>query len=155
MAQRRAMAKRAWHHALWAQTPGAYVPHPAYAAYLPLSPTTPGEMFILIQDAVAEALATAGDDDVMDGSPIPVAHGAWSFKPGWFADIARMGKGGNDRYCYGVRMLMVINQEGVATGWTLASGNVQERWVVELLFSTRAGVPRAQGPRDAQTQNPR
>ena len=88
--------------------------------------------------------------DVMDGFPIPVAHGARSFHPGWLADIARIGKGGNDRYFYGVRMMMVINQHGVATGWALASGNVQERWVAELLFSTRAGVPRVQGPLDAQ-----
>jgi hypothetical protein len=34
----------------------------------------------------------------MDGFPIPVAHGARSFHPGWFANIARIGKGGNDRY---------------------------------------------------------
>ena len=45
-------------------------------------------------------------------------------------------------------MLMVINQHGVATGWALASGNVQERWVAELLCSTRAGVPGVQGPLD-------
>jgi hypothetical protein len=50
--------------------------------------------FILIQDAGAEALTGAADDDVMDGFPIPVAHGARSFPPGWLADIARIGKGG-------------------------------------------------------------
>jgi len=110
--------------------------------------------FILIQDAVAEQLAQ-GDYDVMDGFPIPVAHGARSFNPGWLADIARIGKGGNDRYFYGVRMMMVINQHGVATGWALASGNVQERWVAELLFSTRAGVPGLQGPLDAQGHKPK
>ena len=70
---------------------------------------------------------------------LPVAHGARSFPPGRLADIARIGKGGNDRYFYGVRMMLVINQHGVATGWALASSNVQERWVAELLFSTRAG----------------
>ena len=110
--------------------------------------------FILRQDAVADQLAQ-GDDDVMDGVPMPVAHGARSFTPGWLADIARIGKGGNDRYFYGVRMMMVINQQGVATGWALASGNVQERWVAELLFSTRAGVPGVQGPLDAQRHKPK
>jgi hypothetical protein len=110
--------------------------------------------FILIQDAVAVQLAQ-GDYDVMDGFPIPVAHGARSFNPGWLADIARIGKGGNDRYFYGVRMMMVINQHGVATGWALASGNVQERWVAELLFSTRAGVPGLQGPLDAKGHQPK
>jgi hypothetical protein len=110
--------------------------------------------FILIQNAVADQLAH-GDYDVMDGFPIPVAHGARSFNPGWLADIARIGKGGNDRYFYGVRMMMVINQHGVATGWALASGNVQERWVAELLFSTRAGVPGLQGPLDAKGHKPK
>jgi hypothetical protein len=110
--------------------------------------------FILIQDAVAEQLAQ-GDYDVMDGFPIPVAHGARSFTPGWLADIARIGKGGNDRYFYGVRLMLVLNQHGVATGWALASGNVQERWVAELLFSTRAGVPGVQGPLDEKGQKPK
>ena len=49
--------------------------------------------FILIQDAMAEQRAQ-GVYDVMDGFPIPVAHGARSFNPGWLADIARIGKGG-------------------------------------------------------------
>lgn len=110
--------------------------------------------FILIQNAVAEALTDASDYDIMDGFPIPVAHGARSFSPGWLADIARIGKGGNDRYFYGVRMMLVINQHGVATGWALASGNVQERWVAELLCSPRAGLPRVQGPLDGQTHQP-
>ena len=110
--------------------------------------------FILLQDAVAGQLGH-GDYDVMDGFPIPVAHGARSFHPGWLADIARIGKGGNDRSFYGVRMMMVVNQQGVATGWALASGNVQERWVAELLFSTRAGGPGLHGPLDDTGQQPK
>jgi hypothetical protein len=42
---------------------------------------------------MAEQLAH-GDYDIMDGFPIPVAHGARSFHPGWLADIARIGTGG-------------------------------------------------------------
>jgi hypothetical protein len=52
----------------------------------------------------------------MDGFPIPVTHGARSFTPGWLADIARIGKGGNDRYFYGVRLMMVVNQHGGPRG---------------------------------------
>jgi len=89
---------------------------------------------MLIQDAMA-AQHAQGAYDVMDGFPMPVAHGARSCHPGWLADIARIGKGGNDRYFYGVRLMMVINQHGVATGWALASGHVQERWVAEWLCS--------------------
>jgi hypothetical protein len=109
---------------------------------------------LLLQAAVAEALATGQECAVMDGFPIPVAHGARSFHPGWLAEIARLGKGGNDRYFYGVRLLMLISQSGVATGWGLASGNVQERWGAERLFSTRAGRPQLQGPPDPETHQP-
>ena len=109
---------------------------------------------ILLQDAVAETLATGHEFAVMDGFPIPVAHGARSFHPGWLAEIARIGTGGTDRYFYGVRMMLVISQSGVATGWALAAGNVQERWVAELLFSTRAGRPQLQGPLDPETHQP-
>jgi hypothetical protein len=111
--------------------------------------------FIVIQDAVARLLVTAQDYEVMDGFPIPVAHGARSFHPGWLADIARIGKGGNDRYFYGVRMMMVISCQGVATGWAMAAGNVQERWVAELLLSMRAGHPRLQGPLHPETRQPK
>ena len=52
----------------------------------------------------------------MDGFPMPVAHGARSCTPGWVADMARIGQGGNDRYGYGVRMMMGINPTGGATG---------------------------------------
>lgn len=111
--------------------------------------------FLVIQDAVAQQLRRAEEINIMDGFPIPVARGARSFHPGWLADIARVGKGGNDRYFYGVRMMMVISQRGVATGWALASGNVQERWVAELLFSTRAGTPQVRGPLDPTTHQPK
>ena len=49
---------------------------------------------------------------------------------------------------------MVIHQHGVATGWALASGHVQERGVAAWLFSTRAGVPGLQGPLDEKGQKP-
>lgn len=111
--------------------------------------------FILLQDDVAHQLMRTDEIDIMDGFPIPVARGARSFHPGWLADIARVGKGGNDRYFYGVRMIMVISQSGVATGWALAAGNVQERWVAELLFSMRAGMPQVQGPLNPMTHQPK
>ncbi len=52
----------------------------------------------------------------MDCAPIPIARGARSFHPGWLADIARIGKGGNDRYFYGLHLLLVVSASGVAAG---------------------------------------
>src|SRR5881397_3556739 len=52
-----------------------------------------GGAFILIQDAVAEQLAQ-GDDDVMDGFPIPVAHGARSCPRAGWPTLPRLAKAG-------------------------------------------------------------
>jgi hypothetical protein len=103
---------------------------------------------------VAEALTDASDDAIREGFPLPVAHGARSCSPGWLADIARRGQGGNDRDCSGVRRMLVLKQHGVATGWALASGHGQERWVAERLCRTRAGLPRVQGPLEGQPHQP-
>ena len=110
--------------------------------------------FILRQDAVAEPLGRAEDVDVLEGFPIPLAPGARAFHPGGLADIARVGQGGNDRYCSGVRLMLVISQSGVAPGWALAAGHVQARGGAERLCSMRAGRPRWQGPRDPATHQP-
>ena len=54
-------------------------------------------------------------------------------------------------------MMMVSKQHGVATGWALASGNVQERWVAERLFRLPGGGPagaRAAGGADPPAHGP-
>lgn len=111
--------------------------------------------FVLLQQAVAQHLLTAQDFEVMDCVPVPIARGARSFHPGWLADIARIGKGGNDRYFYGLRLLLAASASGVATGWSVAAGNVQERWLAELLLSSRARCPQLTGPLEPDTQTPR
>jgi hypothetical protein len=111
--------------------------------------------FILLQQAVAKELMTAQDCEVMDCVPVPVAHGARSFHPGWLADIARIGKGGNDRYFYGLHLLLLASASGLATGWLLAAGNLQDRWLAEGMFSARAGCPQLTGPRLPDAAQPR
>lgn len=106
--------------------------------------------YILIQQAVADLLWSPQDCEIMDCAPVPIARGARSFNPGWLADIARIGKGGNDRFFYGLHLLLVVSSSGVATGWTLAAGNIQDRWLTELLLSSRAGVSQLSGPENAQ-----
>lgn len=105
--------------------------------------------FILIQQAVSERLWSPDDCEIMDCAPIPVARGARSFHPGWLADIARIGKGGNDRYFFGLHLLLLVSAQGVISGWTLAAGNIQDRWLAELLLSSRAGQSQLAGPQKA------
>ena len=111
--------------------------------------------FILLQQAVAQELMTAQDCEVMDCVPVPVAHGARSFHPGWLADIARIGKGGNDRYFYGLHLLLLTSASGLATGWVLAAGNIQDRWLAEGVLSARAGRPQLTGPALPDETRPR
>jgi len=111
--------------------------------------------FILLQQAISSQWSTTDDCEVMDCVPVPVARGARSFHPGWLADIARIGKGGNDRYFYGLHLLLVVSASGLPTGWTLAAGNVQDRWLAELLLSTRAGRPQLTGPGPVPGRPPR
>jgi hypothetical protein len=109
---------------------------------------------ILLQLAVAAQLVTAAEFEIMDGVPVRTAHGARSFHPRRLAEIARIGKGGTDRYFYGLHLLLTLSRTGVATGWVLASANVQERWLAEFLLSARAGCPQLTGPRHAHTGAP-
>jgi len=102
--------------------------------------------FLRLQEAVAEGQVTPDEFEILDTAPVPVARGARSFHPGWLVEEARIGKGGNHRYFYGVRLLLSLSRRGVATGWVLGAGNVQERWLAELLLSARAGCPQLRGP---------
>lgn len=102
--------------------------------------------YILLGQVIAQELGAADECEIIDCVPVPIARGARSFHPGWLADIARCGKGGNDRYFYGLRLLLAVSASGVATGWTMASGNVQDRWLAELLLSSRAALTQLSGP---------
>jgi hypothetical protein len=111
--------------------------------------------FILLQPAVAAQWIGPDEYEVMDAVPVPVAHGARSFHPGWLADIARIGHGGNDRYFFGLHLLLVSSASGLATGWILGAGNIQDRWLAEGLLSARAGCPPLAGSGAAQLEPPR
>jgi hypothetical protein len=105
--------------------------------------------FILLQQAVVQALAAQHVCEVIDCVPLRLARGARSFQPKRLAELARRGKGGTDGFFYGCRGLFAVTPDGLVTGWTLAAGNGQDRWLAELLFSARTGVPRLVGPRQS------
>jgi len=110
--------------------------------------------FILMQQAVAAQLIEPDEYEVMDAVPVPVAHGARAFHPGWLADIARIGHGGNDRYFFGLHLLLISSASGLATGWILGAGNIQDRWLAEGLLSARAGCPQLVGSGAAHLRPP-
>lgn len=110
--------------------------------------------FILLQQAVAQQLLTGDEYEVMDAVPVPVAHGSRSFHPGWLADIARLGHGGTDQYFFGLHLLLIASASGLATGWILGAGNIQDRWLAEALLSARAGRPQLAGSGAAHLRPP-
>jgi hypothetical protein len=111
--------------------------------------------FVLVQQAVAAQLVSAQECEIMDEVPVRLAHGARAFHPRRLAEIARIGKGGTDRYFYGLHLLLVVSRTGLTTGWTLGSANVSERWLAELVLSSRAGCPQLTGPCLPWTGQPR
>jgi hypothetical protein len=44
-----------------------------------------------------------------------------------------------------LHLLLVVSARGVITGRTLTAGNLQDRWLAEWLFSSRAGHQAALG----------
>jgi hypothetical protein len=102
--------------------------------------------FILLQQAIPHALEGQRVCEIIDCVPVRIASGARAFGHKRLAEIARTGKGGTERFFYGCRLLLAVTPSGLATGWTMASGNVQDRWLAELLFSARAGCPQLGRP---------
>ena len=87
---------------------------------------TPVLLFQWLPDGAVPRLAAQFPEcEIIDGVPVRVAHGARSFHPGWLAEIARIGKGGNDRYFDGLHLRLCVSSGGIAAGWTLASAKVQ------------------------------
>ncbi|NPV08617.1 MAG: hypothetical protein HPY83_11745 [Anaerolineae bacterium] len=123
-------------------------PFPGMASQTPFNRRLWGA-FILIGQAVAQHAPTE-ECEMIDCVPVPIARGARSFHPGWLSDIARRGKGGNDGFFHGLRLLLAVSARGLITGWTMASGNVQDRRLAELLLSSRAAMPQLVDPTQAE-----
>jgi hypothetical protein len=98
--------------------------------------------YILLQQWLAEEL---GRDqaayECVDGEPVPAyscgqalrENGHWL----WESQRGHGGTGGG--WFVGNRLFASVTDEGVLTGWLLATANVNERWLLQALLSTRAG----------------
>jgi hypothetical protein len=75
--------------------------------------------FLLLQQAVVLALEGQHICEIIDCVPVRVARGVRSFQPRRLADIARRGKGGTDRFFYGLHLLLAVTPGGFVSGWTL------------------------------------
>lgn len=105
-----------------------------------------GGVFCLMQQAIVAELEPTPVCELLDCVPLRQARGARSWAPKRMAEYARRGKGGTDGFFYGYHGLLAVTPSGLVTGWLLAAGNVQDRWLAELLLSARAGQPQLTGP---------
>jgi hypothetical protein len=85
--------------------------------------------------------------EVLDGVPVPLMRRCRGDRHRGFANEAAIGRGGSDRdYYYGVKLLTVVNSQGLITGFVLGPANTEERWLGEALLRWRA-FPQALPPR--------
>jgi hypothetical protein len=84
--------------------------------------------------------------ETLDGVPVPLMRRCRGDRHRCFANEAAVGVGGSDRdYYYGVKLLTVVNNLGVITGFVFAPANTEERWLAEALLRWRA-LPDAPPP---------
>lgn len=90
--------------------------------------------------------------EVLDGVPVPLMRRCRGDRHRCFANEAAVGRGGSDRdYYYGVKLLTVVNNHGLITGFVFGPANTEERWLAEALLRWRA-FPDAPPPRVADLE---
>jgi hypothetical protein len=95
---------------------------------------------------LASTLGPAPVYQVMDGVPIPLMQRCRGERHRLFGQEAAVGRGGSDRsWYYGLRLLDVIDNRGVITGFVLGPATTEERWLAEALLCWRSD-PTAPAP---------
>lgn len=84
--------------------------------------------------------------ECVDGLPLPAASLAQITreKSQWL--WTGMVSGRRNKRFWGHTLFASIRPSGVITGWVVGSANLHERWLMEALLSTRAGIPQVVGP---------
>lgn len=84
---------------------------------------------------LASGLLREGDDEVLDGLPVPLMKRCRGIPHRLFGSEAGIGIGGSDRdWSYGVKLVAVATPSGIITGFVVAPANTEERWAVEALL---------------------
>lgn len=108
---------------------------------------------IRLQQAVAELLnaSEVPSYESVDSLPIPAASlGQYQRASSHWLWLSRIGHGPQGWF-WGDRLLVSVTDSGVITGWLLGSANINDRWLMELFLSSRAGCPQlVQPPRPAK-----
>lgn len=100
--------------------------------------------FILLQQAVGDLLHSEDDQyECVDCEPLPAMSNSQSLnREGHWLWESTTGHGGTSGgFFTGDHVLAVVSATGAVTGWMLANADLQDRWLFELVLSSRAGSP--------------
>lgn len=100
----------------------------------------------LVAQRVTEQLDLDEAYELVDGVPVPIMRRCRGDQHKLFANEADIGKGGADKeYYYGVKLMPMVNQSGLITGFVFGPASTEERFLAEALFRTRHN-PEAEPP---------
>src|SRR5260221_6320658 len=105
--------------------------------------------FIILQQVVGEQLSSAQDVyECVDSVPLPAfSNGQACREAGHWLWESRTGHGGTSGGFYtGDQVLASVTPAGVITGWLLGNADIDERWLLSVFLSARAGAPCLSGP---------
>ena len=99
--------------------------------------------FVCLQQELAQMLNSDAIYEVVDCTPIPHCSlgQAISHERHWL--FGKKGRGGNHGgWYYGEQLLLCATEKGVITGWMTGLANIDDRWMMEALLSSRKGDKR-------------
>jgi len=106
-------------------------------------------MFILLQQATAQQLGSAEDSyESVDCMPLPAYSLAQAKREkGHWLWQSTSGHGGTSGHLFiGDHLLLSVTRSGIITGWLLGAAHIQDRWLMEVFLSSRAGDPQCSIP---------
>jgi hypothetical protein len=115
-------------------------------------------VLVSLQQAVAHWLGHEQDlYECVDTLPLPAGTGGqYRREKGHWLWTARIGRGPSGWF-WGDRWLVSASSSGIITGWLVGAADINDRWLMEGLLSTRSGQPRlvTPAPRLGHGKSPR
>ncbi len=102
---------------------------------------------VLLQQELSQILSKDAMYEVVDCTPVPHCSlgQAISHDRHWL--FGKKGRGGNHGgWFYGEQLLLCASDSGIITGWMLGLANIDDRWMMEALLSSRKGDMRLTEP---------
>ena len=114
------------------------------------------QLYMALQQWLAEVLGSAtAAYECVDGEPVPAYSCGQALREHshWLWESQRGHGGTQGGWFVGDRLLASVTDSGVITGWLLGAANINERWLLNVLLSARAGSPELVGSPPDRTKS--